>query len=310
MTTYQIANNFGCCQTTIWKKLKEFKISPNPRLDLCKLKKETLTKYYNKEKLSTWEIEKKYGYSRGTVYRKLKEFNIVPRNLAVSHIKYCRTSFSNDKTEKAYMIGFAMGDLRVRKFYTNSETIHIDCGSTHKAQIELIESLFESYGRVWKSKPDKRGSIQIECFVDNSFDFLLHKRLVADKWIMDSQKNFAAFLAGFSDAEGCISINGRGMAYFSLGNYNTALLKQIKEKLSAFGIVCTKLCTSKNKGRIVFDKYKQNQDYWQFGVHRKSSLLKLFDLMCPYVKHKEKQEAILKSRSNIAIRNAIFGNSK
>ncbi len=306
LTTYEIADQLKCCQGTIWKRLKEFHIPPHIRLDLCPLKKEELSKYYLKEKLSTWAIERKFGYPRGTVHRKLTEFGIGTRNLAVSHIKYPRANFSGGLCEKAYIIGFAMGDLRVRKTYQNSETVHIDCGSTHKAQIDLIGELFKKYGRVWLGKPDKRGSTQIECFVNDSFDFLLLKRSLADVWIMRSRKTFAAFLAGFSDAEGCVSIS-RGMAYFSLGNYNSCLLKQIKEKLEDMGIICSKLHEGKGKGRIVFGKYKQNQNSWQLGVHRKTSLLNLFDLISPYVKHKEKQEAIMNARNNIRERNTKFG---
>jgi hypothetical protein len=55
-----------------------------------------------------------------------------------------------------YLVGFALGDLRVRKIYQNSETIKVDCGSTKIEQINLIKNLFKKYGHVWISKPTSK----------------------------------------------------------------------------------------------------------------------------------------------------------
>src|SRR3989344_8895912 len=109
-----------------------------------------LEKWYVDEKLSTWKIEKKYGYCRGTLHRYLKKYGL-NRNLSVSHIVYPRKPFSGNLVEKAYLIGFRLGDLRVRKggHTERSETIKVDCSSTKIEQINMIKKLFSKYGRVW-----------------------------------------------------------------------------------------------------------------------------------------------------------------
>lgn len=72
-----------------------------------------------------------------------------------------------------------------------------------KEQIDLIEHLFEKYGRVLKSKPYLNGKIQIEVFLDDSFSFLLNPKKYLNH-IFNKNENFWSFLAGFTDAEGAI----------------------------------------------------------------------------------------------------------
>ncbi len=280
---------------------------PHPRRSVV-ISEEFLRAQYLRNRLSTWKIEKHYGYSRGLVYSALKKLGIPVRTLAISHIKYARQDFSGVPTEKAYIIGFAIGDLRVRRITFRGETIKIDCGSTKTAQIDLIKNLFCQYGRVWIGKPNNRKVRQIECFLNLSFDFLLLKRRVADDWIMKNSDTFAAFMAGFIDAEGCIAVNKRGRAYFSLGNYNGFLLRQIRVRLVRLGLHPTKLARYKSKRQLTWGVYRKNGDYWNFAVHRKSSLLALFDLIEPYVKHNDKIKAIAAARQNIKNRNSLFGN--
>lgn len=307
LTTYEVAKQLGCSQGAIWNRLREYNIPSRYRQPI-QIPKNKLEKWYLVDLLSTWEIEKRYGYSRSTVYRNLVENDIKPRSLAMSHVLYDRMDFAGSKSEKAYLIGFAMGDLRVRRTTPNGNTVHIDCGSTKPSQIKLIKSLFKNYGRVWVSKPNKRGAVQIECFVNLSFNFLLRKRKLADRWIVDNKKYFAAFLAGFTDAEGCVSINKSGRAYYSLGNNNFRLLRQIRSRLIGSGIKVTALINHHNRGNVVWGKYRQNEDYHSIGVHQKFSLLKLFDLIWPYTKHEDKKLAIKKARSNINYRNRVYGN--
>jgi len=307
LTTYQIADVFDCCQATIWKRLHEFNIKPRFPWNVIDLPKEKLYDLYVRKKLSTWAIEKQYGYSRGTVHRKLIEYGIRTRNRAQSHIIFPRQDFRGNETDKAYLVGFAMGDLRTRKIYPNSETILVDCASTKNEQIELIVKLFKSYGKVWVSKPNRRGAVQAECRLNLSFDFLLKKRNLIDKWILKNKNYFAAFLAGFTDAEGCISISRQEAAYYSLGNYNKRLLKQIRGYLQQEKIHCHKLCESKTKGRLCFGKYYHNQNYWTFGVRRKKSLMLLFDLIGPHLQHAAKKKAMKVAKENIILRNKKFG---
>src|SRR3989338_4113311 len=132
LTTYQIAKRYGCCQGTVWNRLKEYGIKTRSPWNATDLTKEKLENWYVIQKLSTWEIEKRYGYSRGTVHRKLQEFGILLRTPSDAHIRFPRKDFDGSIQDKAYLLWFARGDLRTRRL---GDTIHADCGSTKKAQI-------------------------------------------------------------------------------------------------------------------------------------------------------------------------------
>jgi len=309
LTTYEIADIYNCCQATAWKRLRQFNFKARFPWNAVNLPKKKLEYFYIKRKLSTWAIEEKLRIPRSTIHRKLLEYKIKRRSRAESHIIYPRKNFSGNKLEKAYLIGFTMGDLRTRKIYPNSETIHVDCGSTKEEQISLVSKLFKPYGRIWISKPNKQGAIQIECFLNQSFDFLLKKRILMDKWILKNKKYFSAFLAGFTDAEGCISISKQKRAFYSLGNYNIKLLNEIRNRLIGFEIKCPQIIQSRShKGYISKEGYVNKNFYWSLVINRKFYLLKLFDLIYPYLKHAAKIKGVERARKNIKIRNKKFGN--
>ena len=311
LTTYDIAEFYNCSQGTIWKRLKRFNIKTRSSWNKVNLSKKKLRDLYTKDKLSTWQIEKILKISRSTIYRKLIEYNIQIRNLAQSHIIYPRKNFNGNNTKKAYLVGFAIGDLRVRKVYKNSETIHIDCSSTKKEQIKLISDLFKSYGRVWISKPNRIKAVQIECSVNDSFSFLLEKRKSLDGWILNNKRYFFSFLAGFTDAEGCISVTSRGQAFYSLGNYNDKLLKQIRGRLIRWGIEVPRITESRTHlGYTTKEGYTINHIYWILHINKKQFLLLLFNLISPYLKHSAKIRGLLKAQKNIKERNKKFFNLK
>src|SRR4030042_2323456 len=193
-TSYEIAKIYNCCQATGWKRLKQcgIKCLPNGRKSII-VPKLRLADLYLKKRLSSREIAKFYNCAYSTIDTKIRKYGFQTRNISEAHIIYGRKDFDGSNAEKAYLIGFAMGDLRVRKNGENSETIHIDCGSTKKAQIDLIFSLFKPYGRIWISKPNKIGATQIECFLNKSLNFLLKKRILADSWIMKNKEYFLSF---------------------------------------------------------------------------------------------------------------------
>ncbi len=119
---------------------------------------------------------------------------------------------------------------------------------------------------------------------------------------------FCAFLAGFTDVEGCISISSKGMAFYTLGNYNRRLLSQIRCKMAEFGVYCTKLAESKIRGININTGAKHNQNYWHFSIHRKISLLALFNLIGPYLRHQKRIDGMKRAKLNIELRNAKYGN--
>lgn len=268
--------------------------------------REELEKYYIKQRLSSRKIAKIYKCAYSTIDRKVKGFGFETRTLANAHIIYKRSDFSGNMAEKAYLLGFRIGDLRVRKVYKNSETIHVDCGSTKMEQIDLISRLFSSYGRVWISKPSKANKIQIECFLNNSFNFLLEVNpSIIESWIVSKRTYYANFLAGFTDAEGSIFISA-GKATYALGNYNKKLLLQIKEYLQQFGIESRSIVRSVRKGLIASHGYRYNHDYWTLTISRKTELLKLFKFIGPYLKHAKRINQMEIAINNITLRNKLY----
>lgn len=234
---------------------------------------------------------------------KLLQYKIQLRNRAQSHIIYKRKNFSGSFIEKAYLIGFRIGDLRVRKFYRNSETILVDCGSTKIDQVNLIKKLFSKYGRVWIGKPNKRGSIQIQCHLNTSFNFLLSKE--PGNFIFNHKKYFFAFLAGFTDAEGSIFISSK-RANYALGNYDLELLQKLKSYLEKFGIKSHQITHSIREGLLASHGYRYNHDYWTLTISKKVDLISLFHLIGLNLKHRNRVKQMKLAIKNIEERNKLY----
>lgn len=311
LNTLKIGRIFNCAQRTIQIRMRELNIPLRPQYNKLTIPKKELFQLYIKQRLSSRKIAKIYNCAYSTIDSKKRKFGFPIRTLANAHITTDRKPFSGNKIEKAYLLGLAFGDLRVRKIYQNSETIHIDCGSTKMDQIRLIEPLFKKYGRVWISKPNKENKIQIECSVDLSFKFLLeNNKGKMPQWILEKKEFFAAFLAGFTDAEGSIFISN-GMASYALANYNHHLLNQIYHHLNRLNIDLKPPKVGRKKGAQFINKgkmYKTNGNYWVLSVNKKSSLIKLFNLIKPYIKHAKRENDIKRALLNIKERNIKFGN--
>jgi hypothetical protein len=270
--------------------------------DKQKLTKAFLQKVYITDRLSTWTIEKEYGYSRCTVYSSLKKFGIPTRSIAESHVSYPRKNFSGNKVEQSYLIGFAIGDLRVRNHNKiKSETISIACGSTKQAQIDLIYSLFSQYGRVWVGKPDKRGAINIEAYVNTSFAFLLPDQR-SYTWCGKKSSTFLAFLAGFTDAEGSFFITNN-QARIAWGNYDNDILLFIKEQLGSLHITSSNIHTDKLQGHVGSHGYARNKNYHHLAITQKVMVSELLKQLKPYLKHQDKLKRLAVLEKNIKLRN-------
>lgn len=267
--------------------------------------KDTLRELYLVKRLSSRKIAKLFNCAYSTIDIKIRLAKFPIRNLAEAHIIYPRKNFDGDLTEKAYLVGFRIGDLRVRKVYKNSKTINVDCGSTKPEQIELIKQLFSPYGRVWIGKPNYKGAQQIECFLNDSFSFLLSKD--PEEWMFSNRQHFIGFLAGFTDAEGTIFITKKGLSCFAIGNYDISLLTKIKSKLEIFGITPHKITCSKRQGLIASHGYRYNHDYWTLSISRKADMLKLLSLIGPYLKHAKRITQMKAAIKNIEERNKLYG---
>lgn len=304
----EIGRELGCASRTINIRMKELDIPlRKPGISGPEVIKEDLKMLYVDQDLSSRKIAKIYKCAYSYIDKKIRNYGFPVKTLAAAHITTKRLPFSNNPMEKAYLIGFRIGDLRVRKMYLNSETILIDCGSTHLEQISLINSLFSEYGRVWISQPSMSGRIQIECSVDFSFSFLLKKLSRFPSWTLRSKPLFLSVLAGFVDAEGCFFVTkDNKSARFSIGNYYSYILKQIQNKFTLMGYT-TRLFLGVRKGYTGKDGYSHRQDYWILSVYRKHEVYRFTQSILPYLRHREKIEDAEKVLANIELRNKLYG---
>jgi len=310
LSVHEIGKLLNCSARTINIRMHECDIPVRkPGLPVVDISKEDLYKLYIEKGLSSRKIAKIYRCAYSTIDARIKKFGFPIRTLSAAHITTRRAPFSENSKEKAYLIGFATGDLRVRKAHKNSETISIDCGSTKPRQISLIKSLFSPYGRVWISKPSKSGKTQIECGVDETFSFLLKKYDKFPAWALKRRTLILSLLAGFIDADGSFFLFkvkcGKSSA-FSIGNYNKNLLKQMQEQLRNLGIK-SRLFMGTKRGYQGKDGYLSNNDYWILTVNRKFDLYRFTNLIKPYLKHKDKIQDARRVINNINERNRRYG---
>jgi len=288
LTTYQIASRLGCCQATIWKRLHEFGIKPRAAGNPVTIPLEKLRTSYLEQHLSSRTIARQYGCAYSTIDRKLNELGLPTRTRAEAHVRHPRRRFDEGEEHGAYLKGFAMGDLRARKMYKNSETIAVDCGSTKREQLELFRQLFERYGPVWVWRRPNKWHFQAH--LDLSFDFLLKKP--NPKTWKDS-KLFIPFLAGFVDAEGSFFIS-KGRPRFAIGNYDGSLLKRLRAGLRVLDVSCPPLHEDRRAGTLSSFGYPFRQNYWSLSVYNKPSLIKLCELLEPWVRHAKRRCDLLK----------------
>lgn len=320
-----IAKMYNCSYATIWGRMRKFKIKPRSLSEAMKLIMETrklqipeeeLRNFYEKRKFSILKIAKIYNCHHQTVLCKMKGFGIKSRKPSEANTIYVKHNFLGNLSEKAYLIGFRTGDLYVYRINKGGETIRIEGTSTKPTQIRLIEKLFSRYGHIYKYKiKGFRGDSfwRIHYLVNSTFNFLLNKISKIPPWVLNNEKYFFSFLAGYIDAEGCIYIANTKIpqANFVLSSYDKNILFQLWKKLNLLNICCPKPRISAKRGYITEKKpIPYTQNYWGLSVHSKSSLINLFNKILPFVKHEEKKEMIQRALKNIQWRNKTFGDIK
>ena len=310
----KIANKFNCEGSTILRKMHKYRLKRHPEYLYIDIPKDELELLYYKNKKTSAEISKKYKCSYKTILNRLHEHNIKVRDISEAHYKYPKYNFSGNLIEKAYVIGFRLGDLHVRKFEKNGKILSVVCGSPYKEQIDLIYNLFNNYCQVHISKPNKYGIIKIYAYPNESFSFLLKKEDKIESWILRDNKLFFAFLAGYTDAEGSIGISLNNCASFRIGSCDKNILKQTKKKLELMGINSTfrleqpkgTICKPTRENKNI--TYYLNKDFWRLNIYKKVDLLKLFTFLSKFLKHKNKIKAMHIAKNNIIQRNIKYGN--
>lgn len=261
-------------------------------------KKELIRLYY-KEKKSKYKIGDIYGCSFKTVLNRMRDYGMQPLSRSIMQSKYLKRDFCGSEDEKAYILGFRIGDLNVYQTSKYSDVIVVRCHTTREEQINLIRKLFKKYGKVSVGGKNKKGSKYVNCFLNKSFSFLLPKENFVDEWIGRSDNCANNFSAGYIDAEGNIGVYD-GRARFKVDSYDKHVIFWMYDWLLKNGIHCPKPSMIGKKGQI-YDKkegYKYNKDLWRVRVSEKQSLRKLFSIIKPLLRHKKRLEHL-----NICLKN-------
>jgi len=309
LSSNAISKIFKCNHVTILNYLRKYNIPRRSKLGNRKavsISKEVLFDLYHNKKLTHKQIADKFGHSRYGIQRWMKIYNISSRSYSIANTKYPKYDFNDGLLEKAYLVGFRLGDLNVYKI---RDLVQVRCSTTIKDQVNLLENLFKRYGNVhiWKAK---RGTFEIIVLLNKSFNFLLPKNDKIADWILADTKLFLSFLAGYTDAEGCILVrksnngNKRPFAGYELQTYDKNIIKQIGVYLKNLGIIFPYPYISTKAG---YDKrgIRRNKDSWRISIYRKDSLWRLLKLLEPFIKHKAKLSSLLRAKENIVYRNNI-----
>lgn len=236
--------------------------------------------------LSPYKIGALFGCSFSTITNRMKEYNIPFKSHSLARERYSKKDFSSDPIEKAYMIGFRIGDLNAYKTNKDSSCIVIRCHTTSNYQIKLLKVLFEKYGKVTVST-----SGHINCHLNETFDFLLNKFNQYKK--INSKRTFLSFFAGYLDAEGYFGIN-QGKARLKIDSYDKEVLKWISSKLSKYGI--------RNKCRLLSickTKRSLGKELWRLNVNFAEDLRDVIIDLLPYSKHRTRIDQMKNCLENI-----------
>ena len=259
--------------------------------------KNTLINLYQKEKLSSYQVAKRLNCSQALIMKKLKIYKIKTRTIqqgkALTPPRYERKNFNDTKGEKAYLIGFRLGDLYVSKTHPNSPTIRVSCNSTKNEQLILIRELFGSYGHVKEVGPDKKGATHIRCYLNNTFEFLMPKHPNIPSWILKSKKYSMFFLAGYLDAEGTFAIDNRNHPVFSAKSQDKGIMSDIHKYILPKIGVKTRLYFVRPAGSIIAGIIS-NKDVFGIYVYNKKDLNKILKELLPLLKHLKRKNDALK----------------
>jgi len=305
LSIQDISKRLHYCKEIIKRELKNNRIPLRNNIEAIslawekiKIKKSLLVKLYCKDKLTQKKIANKIGSHHAYISVLMKKYKIETRKPDFYHTKYKKYNFDNNLKEKSYLIGFRLGDLYA-KLLPSKKLLTVSTTSTKIEQIDLFKRLFKKYGNVWVSKKRKDGNMVCVVILNRSFDFLLNKQDNIHKWIRNNKKYLLSFLAGYTDAEGCIFINKNNTASFTLSSYDNNILKQIYLGLLKMGVKCNPPKIRVKRGHTTKKDIIYKKNLWYFTTNKKSSLLKILKLLKPLLKHSKRLKDLKNAEKNI-----------
>ncbi|HEU4744944.1 MAG TPA: hypothetical protein VFS61_06900 [Anaerolineales bacterium] len=260
---------------------------------------EDLYMLYFEKHLTFAEIARQFGCSPVTVHKRLRACGFQARPAGGSVFEYPKKNFDGGLCEQAYLIGLRLGDLHGEK---GNRAIRIRCTSTHQEQIDLIHDLFSDSGGVWISKPYARRGTAITVHLNGSFNFLLPHDPSIKEWNLGDDSFFAAFWAGYVDAEGSFIV-ARGRACFKVDSGDKEILYQAWTRLGQMGIVFPEPRLVRPAGTWIKQfQLASHHDLWRLATERKETLIQLCNILSPYLRHRKRIEAMEAARANVASR--------
>jgi len=225
--------------------------------------------------------------------------NIHALNPCQTKYKYPRCSFSNEPSERAYVLGLRSGDIYARKHY---RSVIVEVTSPKSEQIEMFKNIFSKYGKIicYEKRSKVTGkTTRAYCFLNESFNFLIQKTQLIPDWILKNNSLFYSFLSGYVDSEGSWIITEHKKydgkykdLVFSLGTCDKVILEQVHRKLKELGFnshfyLVRKAGVHTNIGICNFDLYR-------VMLMRAKDVIKLAKILLPLSKHEGKRDKILK----------------
>lgn len=246
---------------------------------------------YSRKFLSSYQIAKTFSCSQAVIMNRLRDFKITTRTIqegkALTKPRFPREDFDGSKHDKAYLIGFRLGDLHIRKTHPNSPTIQVSTNSTRQEQINLVKNLFEKYGHIKTHGPDKMGATNIRCYLNKSFHFLVPKSERIEPWILKSKKFCLYFLAGYVDAEGSVGLNSRGQPFFCIKSQDKYIMRSIQSHILPLLGIATKLHFVRAAGSVM-NNIRSNKDVFGIFLYGRVKLKRLLGSLLPLLKHEKR----------------------
>lgn len=240
---------------------------------------------YLKKRLSTQRIANICGCSQVTIINRLREWGVERRSKTQMGVRYVKRPFDGSFMEKAYLIGFRIGDLNVYKPPARGSAILVvRCHTTNYEQAQLIRDLFKRYGGVRIASSSYNG-FTVNCFVDNSFSFLKGKNFPA--WVLRKGRWMAGFIAGYTDAEGYFGLN-QGRGRFKIDSCDYVILKQCYSFLVQKRVAAT-FYRIAEKGKQNHNGEVWNNDLWRLQINKALSLKKFLSMIAPFLRHKKRK---------------------
>lgn len=230
-----------------------------------------------------------------TIRNRIREFGIAKRSPSDARMRYEKHDFSDNSIEKAYLLGFRLGDLSVYQTNPHSDLIVVRCHTTQMAQVTLIKRLFSSYGHVTVSEGIH--GYNANCFVNTTFRFLLpkHKQIPHD--VEQSKASTWAFIAGYIDAEGYFGIN-QGKARFKMDSYDVHILEWMMMVFQQSSLPA-KFRRVALQGQSQYRVGIFHKDLWRLEINEASSIFRFIALVGRYIRHEKRKVDMMMCLYNI-----------